>query len=450
MTIWTGLPDDQVPSTALHTDHYELTALDAALQSGVAEHRAVFELFGRRLPTGRRYGVVAGAARAADAVQRFRFGDAELGYLEQRGFLRPATLEWLAAYRFRGHVDGYHDGELHFPHSPVLTVEATFGEALLLETVLLSVLNHDAAVAAAASRMATVAGDRLTIEGGARRTHEEAAVTASLAAYVAGIDVTSNLEAGRRFGIPTAGTTMHAFTMAHRSEEEAFAAQVAIFGADTTFLVDTYDVDEGIRRAVAAAGPGLAAIRIDSGDLAEEARRARVLLDQLGATGCQILVSGDLDEFEVVAMGDAPVDRLMVGTRLVTGSGAPTAELVYKLVAIADAPGADAPLRPVSKTSTGKASFGGRKVATRVLDADGYAVAERVLAPSDEAGPLPHGGDERGLQVRYLHAGEPVRGFDPDAARAHHAMALGELHPDARSIGPGDHALRGGPGPDQR
>jgi nicotinate phosphoribosyltransferase len=449
MTIWSGVAEGAAPSTALHTDHYELTALDAALQSGVAEHRAVFELFGRRLPTGRRYGVVAGAARAADAVQRFRFGDAELAYLEQRGFLRAETLGWLADYHFSGHVDGYHDGELHFPQSPVLTVEATFGEALLLETLLLSVLNHDAAVATAASRMATVADGRLTIEGGGRRTHEEAAVAASLAAYVAGIDVTSNLEAGRRFGIPTAGTTMHAFTMAHRSEEEAFAAQVATFGADTTFLVDTYDVAEGIRRAVAAAGPGLAAIRIDSGDLGDEARRARVLLDELGATGCQILVSGDLDEFEVAAMGDAPVDRLMFGTRLVTGSGAPTAEFVYKLVAIADAPGADAPLRPVAKTSEGKASFGGRKVATRVLDADGYAIAERVLAPDDEPGPLPHGGDERGLQVRYLHRGEPVRPFDPDAARAHHTMALGELHPDDRSIDPGDPALHGGPGHDR-
>src|SRR5690606_6983706 len=277
--------------------HYELTGLDAALVSGVAHHRATFELFSRGLPDGRRYGVVAGVARAVDAVQRFRFGPAELAHLRERGFLRAEALAYLADFRFRGRIDGYRDGEIYFPYSPLLTVDATFGEALVLETVLLSVLNHDAAVASAAARMAALAEaqGRTTIEGGARRTHEEAGVAAALAAYVAGIDVTSNLEAGRRFGIPTAGTTMHAFTLAHRSEEDAFRAQVAAMGTDTTFLVDTYDIPTGIERAVAVAGPGLGAVRLDSGDVAEEARRARAQLDALGATGCRIVVSGDLD-----------------------------------------------------------------------------------------------------------------------------------------------------------
>ena len=435
------MPGNQAPSTALLTDHYELTALQAALMSGVAQHRAVFELFTRRLPEGRRFGVAAGVARAADAVRRFRFGPDELAYLRDRGFLEATTLDWLRDYRFSGHLDGYHDGELYGVGSPVLTVESTFGEALVLETILLSILNHDAAVAAAASRMALVAGGRTTIEGGARRTHEEAGVAASLAAYIAGIDVTSNLEAGRRFAIPTAGTTMHAFTMAHRSEPEAFAAQAATYGTATTYLVDTYDTAQGIRNAVAAAGPGIEGIRIDSGDLADEARRARVLLDELGATGCQILVSGDLDEFRVRELGDAPIDRLMFGTRLVTGSGHPTAELVYKLVAVADEPGAGAPLRSVEKTSAGKTSRGGRKVATRILDADGFAVADRVLAPGDHPVAMPGGDDERGLQVRYLHDGHRARPFHPDAARAHHAMALGELRPEHRSIDPGPAAL---------
>ncbi|MGI8754994.1 MAG: nicotinate phosphoribosyltransferase, partial [Acidimicrobiales bacterium] len=404
-------------------------------------HRAVFELFTRQLPEGRRYGVAAGVARAADAVTRFRFGPDELDHLRAVGFLGPGTLDWLARYQFRGHIDGYHDGELYFAGSPVLTVEATFGEALVLETILLSILNHDAAVAAAASRMVVAASGRMTIEGGARRTHEEAGVAAALAAYTAGIDVTSNLEAGRRFGLPTAGTTMHAFTMAHRSEAEAFAAQAATYGAATTYLVDTYDIAQGIRNAVAAAGPGLEAIRIDSGDLSAEASRARALLDELGATGCQILVSGELDEFRVRDLGDAPVDRLMFGTRLVTGSGHPTADLVYKLVAVADDPGPDAPLRTVEKASAGKASRGGRKVATRILDALGFATSERVLAPEDHPEAMPAGDDERGLQVRYLHDGESVRPFHPDAARAHHAMALGELRPEAHAIEPGPPAL---------
>ncbi len=444
MTIWTGPGDPAArPSTALLTDHYELTAFDAAIGSGVVDHRAVFEVFARRLAPGRRYAVVAGMARAVDAVTRFRFGDAELAWLRERAFLSDAALDRLADFRFTGDISGYRDGEIFVPYSPILTVEATWGEAVLLETVLLSVLNHDGAVASAAARMDVVAGDRTTIEGGGRRTHEEAAVAAALAAYIVGIDVTSNLEAGRRFGIPTAGTTMHAFTLAHPSEEAAFAAQVERFGAAGTFLVDTYDIEAGIRRAVAAAGPGIGAIRIDSGDLADEARKARVLLDELGATGCQIVVSGDLDEFRMAAMGDAPVDRFLLGTRLVTGSGAPTAELVYKLVAVADEPGVDAPLRPVAKTSAGKGHRGGRKVATRVLDAAGVAVRELVLTPDDPTPDLPAGATERGLQVPWLLDGEPVRPFVADAARAHHAVARAELPADALQIEPGDAFLDG-------
>jgi len=444
MTIWTApVGTDGTLSSALLTDHYELTALDAARRSGVADRRAVFEVFARKLPAGRRYGVVAGLARAVDAVGRFRFGDAELAWLRERAFLDAATLDHLAGFRFRGDLDGYHDGELFFPYSPILTVEGTFGEGLVLETILLSVLNHDCAVAAAAARMDVAAGDRVTIEGGGRRTHEEAAVAAALAAHTAGIDVTSNLEAGRRFGLTTAGTTMHAFTLAHPSEEAAFAAQTARFGPGGTYLVDTYDTTEGIRRAVAAAGPGIGAVRIDSGDLAGEARRARALLDELGATGCEIVVSGDLDEHRIAALADAPIDRFLLGTRLVTGSGAPTAELVYKLVAIADGDGPDAPLRPVAKTSPGKGHRGGRKVATRVLDRHDVAVEERVLAPGDAAGPIPEGGGERGLQVPWLRDGEPVRPFVADAARAHHALARAELPPEALRLDPGDPYLDG-------
>jgi nicotinate phosphoribosyltransferase len=378
-----------------------------------------------------------------DAVERFRFHPDDLTWLERRGFLSDDTLEWLADFRFRGDLTGYHDGELFFPYSPIVTVDGTFGEALVLETVLLSILNHDCAVASAAARMDLAAGERLTIEGGGRRTHQEAAVDAALAAYVAGIDVTSNLEAGRRFGLPTAGTTMHAFTLAHDSEAEAFAAQVDAFGSDSTFLVDTYDTAEGIRRAVEAAGPGIGAIRIDSGDLGEEARRARDLLDELGATRCKIVVSGDLDEFRMADLADAPVDRFLLGTRLVTGSGAPTAELVYKLVAIAEGTAADAPMRPVAKTSPGKGHRGGRKVATRVLDADGLAIEERLIAPGDTVDPLPADHRERGLQVPWMRAGEAIRPFAADAARAHHLTVRTELPAAALDLDPGRPLLDG-------
>ncbi len=194
--------------------------------------------------------------------------------------------------------------------SPVLCVEAPFGQAVLLETIVLSILNHDSAVAAAASLIAQAAGDRPVIEMGSRRTDAEAAVAAARAAYIGGFASTSNLEAGRRYGVPTAGTVAHAFILLFGDERAAFAAQAEAFGADTTFLVDTYDMEEGIRRAVAAAGPGLGAIRVDSGDLGAEARRARELLDELDAVTTRVIVTGDLDERTIRALGRGPGGRL--------------------------------------------------------------------------------------------------------------------------------------------
>src|SRR4051812_22679123 len=349
------------PSTAFLTDYYELTMLGAALRSGVAQHRSVFEVFARKLPPGRRYSVACGAGRIVDDIARFRFGEPELSFLLGRKLVDEPTAEWLSEYRFSGCIDAYAEGEIFFPGSPLLTVEAPFAEAVLLETLVLSVLNHDCAIAAAAARMVCAAGGRPLVEMGGRRTHEQAAVAAARAAYVAGFASTSNLEAGRRYGIPVAGTSAHAFTLAHPSEDAAFRAQLDALGSGTTLLVDTYDTEAGIRRAVAAAGPALGAIRLDSGDPLEEAPKARQLLDSLGATDTRIIVTGDLDEYAIEELCALSVDGYGVGTRLVSGSGAPTAQLVYKLVAVADSAGRDAPLRPVAKTSIGKATVGGRK-----------------------------------------------------------------------------------------
>ena len=351
-------------STALLTDHYELTMLEAALRSGAASRRCVFEAFARRLPDGRRYGVLAGTGRFLDALQRFRFGEAEIEDLQRRRVVDQATCDWLARYRFSGDVSGYAEGEVYFPGSPVLVVESSFAEGVVLETIVLSILNHDTAIASAASRMTSAAGDRPCIEMGSRRTHEEAAVAAARAAYIAGFATTSNLEAGRRYGVPTAGTAAHAFTLVHESEQEAFAAQVASLGAGTTLLVDTYDVAEGVRTAVAVAGPALGAVRLDSGDLLEQARTVRAQLDSLGARSTRILVTSDLDEYAIAALAAAPVDGYGVGTQLVTGSGAPTASMVYKLVSRSDDEGV---MRPVEKRSESKASVGGRKWAMRRL-----------------------------------------------------------------------------------
>lgn len=310
-------------STALLTDHYELTMLQAALRSGAAHRRAVFEVFARHLPGGRRYGVVAGTGRVLDELEHFRFGDNELTYLQARQVVDDATLAFLADYRFSGNIYGYREGDLYFPASPIMVVEGTFAEAVVLETLILSILNHDCAIASAASRMTNAAGKRPIIEMGSRRTHESAAVAAARAAYIAGFASTSNLMAGQKYGIPTAGTAAHAFTLLHDSERAAFEAQIASLGPETTLLVDTYDVPEAVRTAVELAGPKLGAVRIDSGDLAAAAQEVREQLDALGAFNTRILVTSDLDEYAIAALAAAPVDGYGVGTSLVTGSGCP-------------------------------------------------------------------------------------------------------------------------------
>ena len=421
-------------STALLTDRYELTMVEAALRSGAATRRCVFEAFARRLPEGRRYGVVAGAGRFLEALQRFRFGDDEIDELRRRGVVDDATCDWLAGYRFSGDVSGYAEGEVYFPGSPVLVVESSFAEAVVLETLVLSILNHDTAIASAASRMTSAAGDRPCIEMGSRRTHEEAAVAAARAAYIAGFATTSNLEAGRRYGLPTAGTAAHAFTLLHDSEREAFAAQVDTLGTGTTLLVDTYDVMEGVRTAVQVAGTSLGAVRLDSGDLVEQAREVRALLDSLGAVGTRIVVTSDLDEYAIAALASAPVDAYGVGTQLVTGSGAPTASMVYKLVSRSDEDGV---MRPVEKRSESKTSVGGRKWALRRLSADGVAEAEVVgieERPTDD-------GDDRPLMVDLVQGGELLAPPDLAAARERHAASRAELPAVALRLQRGDVAL---------
>src|SRR5262252_623850 len=355
--------DGQAPgaSTALLTDHYELTMLAGALRSGAAGRRSVFEVFARYLPYGRRYGVVAGTGRLLEALQRFRFGPDELEFLRETGVTDEAALGYLKSYRFTGDIWGYAEGDCYFPGSPILVVEAPFAQAVVLETLALSVLNHDCAIASAASRMVTAADGRPLIEMGSRRTHERAAVASARAAYIAGFATTSNLEAGRTYGVPTRGTSAHAFTLVHDSERQAFRAQLATLGKGTTLLVDTYDVADAVRTAVELAGPDLGAVRIDSGDLREAAHAARAALDSLGATATRIVLTGDLDEHSIAALATAPVDGYGVGTALVTGSGAPTAALVYRVVARALGPGADARLERVAKRSVGKPSRSGRK-----------------------------------------------------------------------------------------
>ena len=321
-----------------------------------------------------------------------------------------------------------------------MVVESTFAEAVLLETVLLSVYNHDCAIASAASRMVCAAGDRPCTEMGSRRTHEEAAVASARAAYVAGFTSTSNLEAGRRHGIPTMGTSAHSFTLLHDTERDAFTAQVASMGAGTTLLVDTYDVADAVRLGVEVAGPGLGAVRIDSGDLGDLAHQVRAQLDSLGADQTRIIVTSDLDEHAIAALAAAPVDGYGVGTSLVTGSGHPTSSLVYKLVAREDDQGR---MVPVAKKSKDKISVGGRKHAARRRDSDGVAEAEVITAGDPPSGGSigEQGADDRALLVPLVRAGEIVGRESLEAARARHRAVRAELPVQARSLSKGDPVL---------
>ncbi|MET7417480.1 nicotinate phosphoribosyltransferase [Dactylosporangium sp. NPDC005555] len=417
-------------SSALLTDHYELTMLSAALRDGSASRHCVFEVFARRLPTGRRYGVVAGTGRLVDHLASFRFTSEDVAFLVDRGIVASSTGEWLSAYRFSGDIDGYAEGELFFPGSPILTVSGTFAECVVLETLILSILNHDSAIAAGAARMVTAARGRSVIEMGSRRTHEEAAVAAARAAYLAGFAYTSNLEAGRRYGIPTTGTAAHAFTLLHDTEQAAFASQVATLGKQTTLLVDTYDIAQGIRNAIEVAGPDLRAVRIDSGDLSVLAAHSRALLDSLGATETQIIVSGDLDEYAIAALAAEPVDAYGAGTAVVVGSGAPTAGLVYKLVEVDG--------RPVVKRSENKGTVGGRKTAVRRHKPTGTATEEVVVSMgSPVAEP-----NDRPLQRAFVRDGAIVPDLpDLAASREHLRQCLISIPWEGLKLSAGDPAV---------
>ncbi|OJF10971.1 nicotinate phosphoribosyltransferase [Couchioplanes caeruleus subsp. caeruleus] len=403
--------------------------VSAALRDGTAHRRSVFEVFARRLPSGRRYGVAAGQGRLMELVRDFRFTDEDVTFLRKAGIVDEATASWLADYRFTGDIDGYAEGELFFPGSPILTVSGGFAECVVLETLILSVLNHDCAIASAAARMVTAARGRPIIEMGSRRTHEEAAVAAARAAYLAGFASTSNLAAGGRYGIPTTGTSAHAFTLLHDDEPAAFASQVAALGKNTTLLVDTYDIAQGIRNAIAVAGPDLRAIRIDSGDLSVLAQHSRELLDTLGATETKIIVSGDMDEYAIATLAAEPVDMYGAGTAVVTGSGAPTAGLVYKLVEVEG--------RAVVKRSENKATVGGRKTAIRRHKPTGTATEEIVVSQ----GVPDHQPNDRLLQRSFVVGGEVAEASTLAESREHLRQCLISIPWEGLKLSAGDPAV---------
>ncbi len=435
-----------MPTAALLTDMYEYTMVDAALRDGTAHRQCVFEVFTRHLPSGRRYGVVAGLGRILDYIKNFRPSDSDLAFLRDNHIVSQETIDWLENYRFSGTIRAYREGEMFFANSPVLQVEGTFAECTLLETVILSVLNYDCAIASAASRITSAAAGRPCADMGGRRAHEEAAIAASRSAVVGGFVSTANLAAAKKYGIPCIGTAAHAFTLVHDSERDAFESQIAALGVGTTLLTDTYNVEEAIRTAVEVAGPHLGGIRIDSGDLASMAQKARHQLDALGAVDTKITVTNDLDEYAIASLATAPVDSYGVGTRLVTGSGHPTTSMVYKLV---EREGADGQMHPVAKKSFGKSTDGWRKRGLRVYEY-GLAQGELVLAGTEDAistweDTQSEYGETKDLGILAIDHGVIDESLTTRealfAAREYHTAALHELPVNALSLSDGEQAI---------
>ena len=417
-------------SHVLYTDHYEFTMLDSLVKSDQAEKKSVFEIFVREIPQGRPFGVLAGTERVLAGLADFTFNGTHLSFLRSQNIISAITRDWLADFRFTGNITGYREGEIYFPFSPVLTVEAQLGEALILETFILSILNSDSAIASAANRIVEAASGRFVMEAGSRRISPESAVNAARAAYIGGVDVTSNLEAGRRWGIPTAGTASHAFTLAFGSEEEAFENQAKYLGEDSIFLVDTYNIEQGIRNAVNATNANLGGIRIDSGNLGVEAQISRKLLDDLGARQAKIMVSGDLDEYRIKDLITEPIDAFESGHKLVTGSGSGSAGFVYKLVEIEDSD----PLigmRPVAKNTSGKKSKGGRKLAKRKLDLAGIAIEESLFLDACNER-IRTTGNFRDLQYLFVDEGVISGRFNIEDARNQLAKVLSEIPKEIR------------------
>lgn len=419
-------------SPALLTDRYQLTMLAAYAREGLADRPAVFELFARRLPAQRRYMVAAGLGRALSMLRGLRFTDDDLAWLSADPVLGPALRQAsirdaFASFRFRAKVWAIPEGRICFPGEPLLRVEGTLAEGQIVETLLLSIVNHDVRVASKCARIVQAAAGRPCLEFGSRRTHELAAVSAARAAFLAGFASTSNEAAARLYGIPVAGTMAHAYLLAHAADEgedgenKAFSAFADTFDVPMTSLVDTFDTARGIRRAASSVGERLSGIRIDSGDLGAMAREARAILDEANLPKAKVVVSDDLDEYKIDALltGGAPIDAFGVGTMAVSPPDHPSLGAVYKLVAMADASGA---MTAVQKRAGGKGSHAAPKQAFRLTGTLTDVVGLATEAPPAGTTPL--------LEL-VLDDGEPVgAGAIPGGSKAELTAARARLVAD--------------------
>lgn len=398
-------------SHALKTDRYELAMLGAYLKEGIAEKRAVFELYLRKLPAHRRYLVVCGISRILDYVKNLRFNHREIEYLSRVGsdWMTPAVAKCLSDFYFKGDIDGMTEGEMAFGGEPIIRVSGTLAEAQLLETFMLGVINHECKVASKASRIVEAAQGKPVFEFGARRIDPEMAHRASRAAYIAGCVSTSCEEAGFLYDIPVSGTCAHSYMLAHVDDGEAGAFQkfTEAFSGGTTLLIDTYDTLNGALLA-SQAGPGVKAVRLDSGDLLALGPQVRSILDNAGREDVKIVASDDMDEYKIAKLieGKAPYDSFGVGTAIVLSPDSPSFGAVYKLVEIEDKNGK---MVSVAKKAPGKNSYGGSKQVWRQFD-NGVFVQDVVGLSTEQCS-----GEK--LLKPLIRRGDKVVGFDTEEAR---------------------------------
>jgi nicotinate phosphoribosyltransferase len=421
------------PATSLLlTDLYQLTMLEAYVERGMSEP-AVFELFVRRLPRRRNFLMAAGLRRALEFLAGARFTPEELTWLRREGGFRPSFLDYLEGFRFTGDVHALAEGTVFFADEPILRVTAPLPEAQIVETRIMNIVHFETTVASKAARMVIAAAGRALMDFGCRRAHgSEAALLAAEAAYTAGFAGTATVLAKPLAGIPIFGTMAHSFIQAHEDEAVAFERFARVRPENVVLLIDTYDTEAAAHKVVALAprlareGIRIAGVRLDSGDLAEHARRVRRIFDDGGLRDTQIFASGGLDEHEIARLvqSGAPIDGFGVGTSLTTSSDAPALDCAYKLEEYAGI--------ARRKRSEGKSTWPGRKQIYRSRDELGVICRDVLTIEGDARGgePLVELVMRKGARI-----GPPL---DNEAVRAYAASQLASLPASLRRLDPSD------------
>jgi len=417
-------------TSALLTDLYELTMLQAYASAGMGD-TAVFEFFVRKLPPQRKFLMAAGLTQAVEYLQGLHFTHDEVAWLKTTGLFREDFLASLEGLRFTGDVHAVPEGTIVFANEPLLRITAPMTQAQLVESRVMNLLHYETTVASKAARCVIAAAGKPLIDFGLRRAHgAEAGLLSARASFIAGFAGTATALAGQRYGIPVFGTMAHSFVQAHDDELRAFLNFARAQPANATLLIDTYDTEEAARKVVRLAqqlareGITIRGVRIDSGDLAEHARRVRRILDDGGLPRAQILASGNLDEYrlqELAAQG-APIDAYGVGTRMNTSADAPFLDCAYKLSEYAGT--------ARRKRSEGKATWPGRKQVFRVLDANGHIERDVLSIDGDDQPGAP-------LLAPAMRAGTLVCALPSlQQVRAHAQSQLASLPPHLRAIDP--------------